>query len=486
VRQWGIGRSAILGASLLALASCEGTTTKQVGEVDSVDGPLGGAASDEPRATLVAQDILSAGGTAVDAATALYFTLAVTYPIAGSLGGGGECIVYNNEKNELENLKFPIGAPANGGAIGIPGNIRGFAALHARYGRMDWSALLSPAEKFANFGESLSRAQHMAMVTSSSRVRFNEALENIYKKKDGSFRVEGEKIEQIQLASILTTLRSAGGVFFYTGNVGKSFVEDANALGGSLTSADLFNYKPRWEPAVTFNADVNTVGVSNSAYGELYRDLWLSVFDGKGFLQLDQDIPLSKVIEISRASFQKANLNAKSNLKATTSFVTADNEGNAVSCVVGMKKPFGTGKAGYITGIVMPPNIPDAQGEQLTTPVLMVNKPNKDFYYASAASGGPAGVFSSVYTALQVIGGGKSLESSMISPRALTMGTGQPLLYEKKVPTEVLNAVGGQHPVQIEVDRLGQVNAIYCFEGKVFNCESHADPRGFGLSMIQR
>lgn len=486
MRQWGIGRSAILGASLLALAACEGTTTKQVGEVDSVDGPLGGAASDEPRATLVAQDILSAGGTAVDAATALYFTLAVTYPIAGSLGGGGECIVYNNEKNELENLKFPIGIPANGGAIGVPGNIRGFAALHARYGRMEWSALLSPAEKFANFGESLSRAQHMAMVTSSARIRFNETLEKIYKKKDGSFRVEGEKIEQIQLASVLTALRSAGGASFYTGNIAKSYVEDANSLGGDLSTADLFNYKPRWEPAIVFNADVNSVGVSNSKYGELYRDFWLSLFDGKGILQLDKDIPLEEVIRSSRESFQKAGINGKSNIRATTSFVTADNEGNAVSCVVGLKKPFGTGKAGYITGIVMPPNIPDEQGEFLTTPLLMINKPNKDFYYASAASGGPAGVFSSVYTALQVIAESKSLEISVSSPRALTLGVGQPVLYEKKVSTKVLNAIGDQHPVQIEVDRLGQVNAIYCFQGKVFNCQSQADPRGFGLSMIQR
>ncbi len=485
-RQWVRKTTLLLAGSLFVLTACDGTTTKQIGEVDSVAGPLGGAASDEPRATLVAQDVLSSGGTAADAATALYFTLAVTYPVAGALGGGGECIVYNNEKNELENLRFPVGRPAAGGSVGIPGNIRGFAALHARYGRANWSALLAEAEKFANFGESMSRAQHMAMIGASAKIRFNKRLEEIYKTGNGEFRSEGEKIQQVRLASVLTTLRSNGGATFYGGSVGKSFVEDANLIGGKLTNNDLINYLPTWENALTFNVDSNTVGVSNSDYGVLYRDLWQSLFEGKGFFHFKSDLPTDKLANATSRVFQKFSNRSPFTASATTSFVTADNEGNAVSCVVGMRLPFGTGKAGEITGIVMAPNIQDDKADFPNTPLLMVNKPNKDFYFASAASGGAAGTYASAYTALQVFAEGKNLERSIEAPRLFTMGPGLPLLYENGLNKTALQPLGAQHPVQIEVERLGTVNAIFCLDGKVFNCQSRSDPRGYGLSMIQR
>ncbi|MEP3246053.1 MAG: gamma-glutamyltransferase [Sneathiella sp.] len=485
-RQWAKKTTLLFAGSLLLLAACEGTPDKQVGAIDSVEGPLGGAASDEPRATLIAQDILSAGGTAADAATALYFTLAVTYPVAGALGGGGECIVYNNEKNELENLKFPIGVPAAGGEIGIPGNIRGFAALHARYGRVAWSALLSSAETYANFGESLSRAQHMAMVASSANVRFNSRLEELYKTKDGRFRQEGEKVQQVRLASVLTTLRSNGGAHFYGGNVGKSFIEDANSAGGKLTNSDLINYRPTWSKALTFDVDSNVVGVSDSPYGVLFRDFWQALFEGKGFLHFSTDLPVEKLVKATGQSFQKFQTHSPFDVSATTSFVTADNEGNAVSCVVGLKKPFGTGKAGNITGIVMAPNVSAEKSAFPSTPLLMVNKPNKDFYYASAASGGAVATFASAYTALQVFAEGKTLESAIGAPRMFTMAPGTPLLYEKEVSAAELKPLAAQHPVQIEVNRLASVNAIFCLNGKVPNCQSRSDPRGYGLSMIQK
>ncbi len=485
-RQWLRKTSLLLAGGVFLLAACDTPATKQVGEIDSVDGPLGGAASDEPRATLIAQDILSAGGTAADAATALYFTLAVTYPIAGSLGGGGECIVYNNEKNRLENLKFPVGVPAAGGSVGIPGNIRGFAALHARYGRFEWSALLSYAEKFANFGENISRAQSMAMISSSAKFRLGSRLQEIYMDEKGDFKKEGEKIQQIRLASVLTTLRTNGGAHFYSGNLARSFSEDANAIGGAITSQDMFNYRPTWETAITFNVDANTVGVSNSPYGELFKNVWTDTFEGKGFLYLSDDVTLPKLIESNGKNFSKYQSHSPFVSHATTSFVTSDNEGNAVSCVVGMKKPFGTGFAGGITGIVMAPVVPDEKAEFPTTPILMVNEPNKDFYFASAASGGAAGTVASVYTALQVFANENNLEAAISAPRAFTMGPGLPLLFESQTDRSMISNLAGAHPVQLEVERLGRVNAIHCKNGKLFNCQSYTDPRGYGLSMIRR
>ncbi|MBL4739599.1 MAG: gamma-glutamyltransferase [Sneathiella sp.] len=482
--QWMRTTSFIMVGSLLLLGACESSKT-QLGVVDSVTGPLGGAASDEPRATLVAQDVLSAGGSAADAATALYFTLAVTYPIAGSLGGGGECIVYNRDKGAIENLKFNIGTPKAGGNIGVPGNLRGFAALHARYGKMTWAALLSQAEQYANFGENMSRAQHIAMLKTSSSVFFDKDLEKLFKNSDGSFKAEGSKLQQIRLASVLTSLRSNGGASFYGGSLAKTFVADANAAGGKLTTLDLQGYKPSWSKALIFNTDTNSVGVSNSEYGRLFRDYWVSIFDGKGVLAINGDVSIGKVVNASAVAFQKYTSHSVFVSEASTSFVTSDNEGNAVSCVVGLKKPFGVGQIGDISGIVLAPNLPNSKSEFPTTPFLIANKNTKDFYYAGSATGGAAGTMGSIFTVLQIFAEDKTLDDAIRAPRAFTMGPGLPLLYEKGVPKSELNALNNAHPVMLEVDKLGAVNAIHCFDGKLFNCKSQSDPRGYGLSMIQ-
>ena len=200
MRQW-IARLLFLGLLPSLLLSACGGPSVPLGQIGNVEGDLGGAASDEPRATLVAEDILASGGTAADAATALYFTLAVTYPGAASLGGGGECIVYDTKTNKLENLQFFNQSPAAGGAIAIPGNIRGMAALQARYGRLEWSQLLAPAEQIAAFGEPLSRAQHMAMVVNRDQLILDYNIRDIFTDKDGNFVAEGTRLRQVRLAA---------------------------------------------------------------------------------------------------------------------------------------------------------------------------------------------------------------------------------------------------------------------------------------------
>ena len=470
----------------MLLAACDTPSTTQLGVIGSVEGKLGGAASDEPRATLIAQDILSAGGSAADAATALYFTLAVTYPVAASLGGGGECLAYSKEKNKIENLKFPIGIAKQGGAIGIPGNIRGFAALHARYGKLSWSGLLAPAEQFANFGESMSRAQHMAMIKAGSGVYLDRQLSDLYKTEDGAYKKEGSKIQQIRLSAILSNLRSNGGAFFYGGNLAKAFIEEANQVGGKLATTDLAYYKPVWQDANTFDVDVVTVGVSTSSYGKLYQDLWQRLFEGKGFLHLDSDVSLAKVANASAETFAPYASYNPFGSGGMTSFVTADNEGNAVSCVVGLGKPFGSGQMGGISGIVLASPLSDKQAEFPTTPVLIINRPNKLMFYATAATGGVSGTVSSVYTALKVFAEGKVLDEAIAAPRVFTMGQGLPVLYEKGISAPQIQQLTSNHPVALEVAKIGKVNAINCAEGKPQFCQSSADPRGFGLSLIEK
>lgn len=484
-RQWRLCLRSLFVLPVLFLSACGGPDIP-LGAVGNVEGPLGGAAADEPRAVLVAENILSSGGTAADAATALYFTLAVTYPIAASLGGGGECIVYSSESNKLENLQFPNTTPTAGGDIAVPGNIRGMAALQARYGRLEWTSVLTAAEKIATFGEPLSRAQHLAMILNEDQLSLDYTLNNIFKEDSGDFVVEGTRIQHIRLGSLLSALRSEGGASFYSGNGARTFVEDASNAGGKITIADMVNYRPVWKEARTFQVDSNVAGVSAGRYGEVYSNLWMDVFgDGKSILGENLEIPQIEIAKSTAKVFSGVAAVSPFSSHGATSFVTADSEGNAVACVISMKKPFGTGKIGNITGIVLAPNLTAEQSEVLTSPMLVVNQVNKDFYYGSAASGGASGTPASISTALEVFGDESQLEAAINKPRLFTMGMGLPLLYEASMPEEDIESLKADFPILVEVDRLAAVNSIYCRNGKAENCVSRHDPRGYGLSLIE-
>ncbi|CAN0574953.1 unnamed protein product [Laminaria digitata] len=134
----------VLGAGFVCFA-CSGDSPPE-GQVGFVEDNFGGVVSDEPRSALIGRDILSAGGNAVDAAVATYFALSVTYPGAATLGGGGMCVVYRGQDETVEAIDFRPALFASGNrAVMIPGAVRGMFALHARYGRLKWEALLLPA-----------------------------------------------------------------------------------------------------------------------------------------------------------------------------------------------------------------------------------------------------------------------------------------------------------------------------------------------------
>ena len=140
---------------------------------------------------------------------------------------------------------------------------------------------------------------------------------------------------------------------------------------------------------------------------------------------------------------------------------------------------------GDITGIVMAGNQPPENREFTASPILIANIPNKDFYYAGAATGGAAATVASVSTALNIFAQGGNLEPAIDEARLFTMGNQLPLLYETSMAPENINSLKAEFPVMVEVDRLAAVNAIYCRDGKVPNCISRHDPRGYGLSLIE-
>ena len=130
----------------LALAACAGGPSGQVLEVEGFGGL---AAADEPYAATVGRDILGKGGTAADAAVAMYFTMAVTLPSRAGLGGGGVCIAFDQEAEEAQIIDFLPRVTPGGGVI--PGNARGMAVLHAQHGSQRWQYLLRRPENLGRW-----------------------------------------------------------------------------------------------------------------------------------------------------------------------------------------------------------------------------------------------------------------------------------------------------------------------------------------------
>jgi gamma-glutamyltranspeptidase/glutathione hydrolase len=221
-------RAAAFAAAAILLAGC---ASNEIDEVLPGGRFKGAAVADEPLAAQMAMEMLAKGGSAVDAAVAAYFTLAVTYPSAASLGGGGACMVADWDKGEVFSLDFV--APRSSAtdayrATAVPANVRGMAALHARYGYLDWRMLLAPAEQIAQFGEPLTRASAAAYATGGNALLAQAAAKEIFAPR-GSLPVEGQVMPQPDLAGVLAELRLNGAGSMYKGVLAERLVK---AVGG--------------------------------------------------------------------------------------------------------------------------------------------------------------------------------------------------------------------------------------------------------------
>ena len=324
----------------------------------------------------------------------------------------------------------------------------------------------------------------MAMVVNRDQLILDYNIRDIFTDKDGNFVAEGTRLRQVRLAALLSALRSEGGASFYTGNWARTFVEDARIAGGDITVSDMVNYKPVWQDARSFRVDSNMVGLSTGRSGELFEALWKSLYDGKGILGVNVSIPEIEIARQTATLFSGVPDISPFISYGTTSFVTSDNQGGAVACVVGLGFPFGSGQMGEISGIVMAGNQGADMREFAASPMIMANITNKDVYYAGAASGGAVATVAAVSTALNVLAQGQALDPAIESPRLFTMGPQLPLLYESAMSADDVAALQSEFPAAVEVDRLASVNAIYCRDGKLFNCISRHDPRGYGLSLV--
>lgn len=430
----------------LGLGAC-GTDipAPQEGSLGFVTGFIGGAVSDEPRAALAARDVLSAGGTAADAAAALYFTLAVTKPAQAGLGGGGRCVVYNWRSKQVETLNFL--PPIRPGEGVIPGNPRGMLALQAKYGRLRWELVVNTAERLARLGTTASRSTARDLAAAAPTIAADAGLRAIFMGSGGDVPSEGTLLSQPDLSATLALLRRSPQEF-YTGPFARNFADAAAEAGQRIDPEALRNFAPTWETPVSTPFGIYTMYFPATEAGTVAANAWRTLGTEGGY---------------RKASDQPAVLLAAvpgqppGGPSAETSFTVADRDGSMVACTVTMNRFFGTGRVARGTGVV--PAAPDPAGRiGGLVPMLSVNPAVPRPYFAGAASGGVAGTRGLLASALGVFDLGQPLDVAMASPRP---------------------------------DPTGLVNAIYCPRGinplgaretPEAICQLAADRRGFGLA----
>ena len=249
-----------LVAVALALASL-GAHAASVAPVAAENGMVVTA---QHLATRVGVDVLKDGGNAIDAAVAVGYALAVVYPAAGNLGGGGFMTIQftDGRKTFLDfREKAPLAATANmyldaagnvvkglstSGhlAVAVPGTVAGLEMALAKYGTMKRAALIAPAIKYAHDGFVLEQGDADLFATATADFKKDAATAAIFLNHGEAF-APGQKLVQRDLAATLKLISEKGEEGFYKGPVGAAIAASSQAGKGIITQADLDQYKTR-------------------------------------------------------------------------------------------------------------------------------------------------------------------------------------------------------------------------------------------------
>ena len=226
-----------------------------------------------PEATKVGMDILKQGGNAVDAMVGVHFALAVVYPSAGNLGGGG-FMMYRKNDGELFSLDFREKAPGNAyedmyldengdvipgeslygqKASGVPGSVDGMLKAHEKFGSLPLATLIEPSIKLAKKGFRITSKQARNYnYFKDDFIKNNRNPKKVTLIKEGQWE-EGDLLVQKDLAETLERIKQNGRSGFYQGKTAELIVAEMNAGNGIITLEDLENYNSAWRTPITGN-----------------------------------------------------------------------------------------------------------------------------------------------------------------------------------------------------------------------------------------
>jgi gamma-glutamyltranspeptidase/glutathione hydrolase len=223
-------------------------------------------------ASEVGREILKQGGNAFDAAVAVQFALAVVYPRAGNIGGGGFAVIRTSDGKSLS-LDFREKAPkasfeamyldslgnvidglsqTGHQAVGVPGSVDGMVTLHEKYGLLEWEKLLKPAIHLAKNGVELTELETAKLNLYRERIyNVNPGKNSCYLRKT-DFET-GELIKNPELEKVLIRIKNQGRNGFYAGKTSDLIVAEMQKGKGLITKEDLREYESVWRSALIGN-----------------------------------------------------------------------------------------------------------------------------------------------------------------------------------------------------------------------------------------
>ncbi len=388
----------------VVLTGCAGG---QIGVQNSKEYRNGMVVSAHHLASQVGVDILKKGGNAVDAAVAVQFALAVVYPNAGNIGGGG-FLVYRSAKGLTNTIDYREKAPEKASrnmyldsagmpiveksmfgalAAGVPGSVAGMYEAHQKYGKLEWAALVAPSVALANNGFQITERQAKELNGLQERlIKLNPKGTALI--KQGVWN-PGDLLIQKELANTLTLIQNKGKAGFYEGAVADSIVAEMQRSGGIMSLQDLKNYQAIWRKPVFgeykgykiitmpppssggialiqllksvesfplkkwgHNAD-STVQVMVEAERRVYADRAAHLGDPDFYKVPQQQLMAASYIKDRMSSFSwnkaipsaavSAGVIAPAEHEETTHFSIVDREGNAVSVTTTLNGSYGAG-----------------------------------------------------------------------------------------------------------------------------------------------
>jgi gamma-glutamyltranspeptidase / glutathione hydrolase len=242
-------------------------TTSHAAWREPVRAPHGMVASAVPTASQIGVEVMKRGGNAVDAAVAVAFALAVIYPQAGNLGGGGFMMIRQNDGRvtaidyretapgastrdmyvgpDGELIKGDQSSVLGYRAAGVPGTVAGMALASKKYGsgKLTWAELIEPARKLAADGFVVTRRMEKLLEDHQDLLHFEESRRIFL--REGKLYREGEMLRQPELAATLARLQQKGPREFYEGETAKLVVDDMQKHRGLITLNDLREYRPK-------------------------------------------------------------------------------------------------------------------------------------------------------------------------------------------------------------------------------------------------
>ncbi|MCM0019099.1 MAG: gamma-glutamyltransferase family protein [Tagaea sp.] len=504
-------------AASLVLTGCGwlgGGASEATGVVGSVRGFLGGASVAEPRAALVARDILSAGGSAADAAVAAALTLTVTLPSQAPLGGGGFCLVAvgSGRTRTVESIAFPAIAGGLDAQIATPGISRGMFALHARYGRLRWEQLVTPAESLARNGTDATRALALDVAAHAERLAADPILSATFL-PGGRPIAEGDRLVQPQTAAALGVLRSRGPGDLHQGQFARALAQSFAAAGMALPLEALAQGAAQQLPAIRVGESIDLFVGTTPAAGALAAGQIFAALESRWRTTAPDERPallLSTAAAASRAraewlrpdlsssvplgeAMASARLRAlagaggewaaEPDAAAGTTFVVIDREGGAVACALTGHEPWGIARLPQGSAFLMAPAPRAGGADSRWLTVAIALKDRADVIFAGGASGGAASPMALAQVALDTLQGREALARAIDAPRMRVRPDGS-------IGVDGVGLIARLMPrgyrASEDAGGVGRVQAAHCPDGLSAagaTCRIETDRRGAGLAI---